>query len=357
MKIGDNVRFLNAVGGGRISRTDSKQGIVYVEDEDGFEIPTLERDCVVVGEVNTNTNVLKKDFSAKQSEDLPEKAAIESDFVKLASEPEIQITETPEGDTLSAYLAFVPHNVKLLQTTACDFVLINDSNYFLFYNIIIGEGDEKHSVANGILEPNILETLAVIQKDELNAWEKVGVQVVAFKKDKKYVPQKAIDTVISLNTVKFYKLHSFEENDYFDEPAWLVDIVKAMDYRKLEKVSPEEIQDAIQTKQEKRARIVLKKKDNFKNNVLEIDLHINELLDTTTGMSNADMLNYQLNHFHKIIAENEKKKGQKIVFIHGKGDGVLRKEIENQLKTRYKSLYFQDASFREYGFGATMITI
>ena len=56
MKIGDNVRFLNAVGGGRISRTDSKLGIVYVEDEDGFEIPTLERDCVVVGEVNNNTD-------------------------------------------------------------------------------------------------------------------------------------------------------------------------------------------------------------------------------------------------------------------------------------------------------------
>ena len=49
--------------------------------------------------------------------------------------------------------------------------------------------------------------------------------------------------------------------------------------------------------------------------------------------------------------------GQKIVFIHGKGDGVLRKAIEKDLKTRYKQHYFQDASFREYGFGATMVTI
>jgi len=35
----------------------------------------------------------------------------------------------------------------------------------------------------------------------------------------------------------------------------------------------------------------------------------------------------------------------------------LRTEIEKLLKTRYKSYYFQDASFREYGFGATMVTI
>jgi dsDNA-specific endonuclease/ATPase MutS2 len=110
-------------------------------------------------------------------------------------------------------------------------------------------------------------------------------------------------------------------------------------------------------KPENKTQPAPRKKENRKNNILEIDLHINELLDTTSGMSNADMLNYQLDKFHAILAENAGKKGQKIVFIHGKGEGVLRKEIENQLKTRYRAYYFQDASFREYGFGATMITI
>ena len=51
------------------------------------------------------------------------------------------------------------------------------------------------------------------------------------------------------------------------------------------------------------------------------------------------------------------KKGQKIVFIHGKGDGVLRKAILQELKYKYKNYQSQDASFREYGFGATMVTI
>lgn len=57
------------------------------------------------------------------------------------------------------------------------------------------------------------------------------------------------------------------------------------------------------------------------------------------------------------MEEYRNKTGQKIVFIHGKGEGVLRKEIEKQLKTKYRQHYFQDASFREYGFGATMVTI
>ena len=55
--------------------------------------------------------------------------------------------------------------------------------------------------------------------------------------------------------------------------------------------------------------------------------------------------------------EYKNKKGQKIVFIHGKGDGVLRRAILDELKRKYKNYPSQDASFREYGFGATMVTI
>ena len=50
-------------------------------------------------------------------------------------------------------------------------------------------------------------------------------------------------------------------------------------------------------------------------------------------------------------------KGKKIVFIHGKGEGVLRKNILQELKYRYKGCVWQDASFREYGFGATLVKI
>ena len=45
-KVNDIVRFLNATGGGRISRIEGN--IAYVEDSDGFEQPVLLRECVVV---------------------------------------------------------------------------------------------------------------------------------------------------------------------------------------------------------------------------------------------------------------------------------------------------------------------
>ena len=46
-KIGDRVRFLNTTGGGIIKRIEGN--IAYVDD-DGFETPTLLRECVVVAE-------------------------------------------------------------------------------------------------------------------------------------------------------------------------------------------------------------------------------------------------------------------------------------------------------------------
>ena len=52
-----------------------------------------------------------------------------------------------------------------------------------------------------------------------------------------------------------------------------------------------------------------------------------------------------------------KKREQRIVFIHGKGDGVLRKALLDELKRKYPDCRHQDASFQEYGFGATMVTI
>jgi len=353
IKKGDNVRFLNAVGGGLVVRVDEAKKMVFVEDADGFEIPIFERECVVVGIVNEKTNFPVKDFKTK-----PE-ASQKVVEILIPEQNKIPVFETPEGETLNVLLAFFPVDIKQLQTTAYDCYLVNDSNYYLYYNIVNGENDVWKSVANGVVEPNMQEELTSVTKEQLNAWENLRVQIISFKQGKNYTPQNVLDVQLKLNVVKFYKLHSFTANDYFDEPAMMIDITlekeKEVENQKMAEISPEEIKQAMFQKEESgRPRIV---KRPQVAEIIEVDLHINELLDTTAGLSNAAMLQCQLDKFHEVLDENKNRKGQKIVFIHGKGEGVLRKEIEKLLKTRYKTYYFQDASFREYGFGATMVTI
>ncbi|MDD3078572.1 MAG: DUF2027 domain-containing protein [Paludibacter sp.] len=355
IKKGDKVRFLNAVGGGIVTRVDEKKNLVYVEDEDGFEIPTIAHDCVVVPEVNETTNFPKKDFSAPAAK-AEEKIATEPIPVKKEEIPE-PVYETADGETLRAVLAFFPLDIKQLQTTAYDCYFVNDSNYFLYYNIVNGENGQWKSVAYGMIEPNVQEEICSITKEDLNAWEQIRVQIIPFKQGKTYEPQPVVDAKIRLNTVKFYKLHSFTENEYFEELSLIVDIIKTQENNLLEQLSPEDIKKAMFEKKEPEKPKVPKRHERPRKHVLEIDLHINELVDTTAGMSNADMLQLQMDKFYAVMDENMKHKGQKIVFIHGKGEGVLRKDIEKQLKTKYKHCYFQDASFREYGFGATMVTI
>ena len=88
-----------------------------------------------------------------------------------------------------------------------------------------------------------------------------------------------------------------------------------------------------------------------------MDLHADAVLDTTAGMSSADILNYQLDVFRRTLEKFKMVKGKRIVFIHGKGEGVLRHAIIHELNYRYKSYQYQDASFQEYGYGATQVTI
>lgn len=379
MKKGDTVRFVNAVGGGIISRFDEKKGLVYVEDEDGFEIPVLARECVVVPKVNPTTNFPTRDFSSEGGKagsgvgdvtfprnasnqvastlagDGPLHTATLSELLTQAQK-QVEEYETPTGDKLNLVLAFLPVDRLNLQSSDYEAILINDSNYFLMYSVVVGENSLQRSVAQGVLEPNMQEQMSVLTNADLNEWENVRVQALAYKLNKNFTAQQVVDARLRIAPLKFYKLHSFTENDYFDEPAMVFDLILPTQLP-VPEPTPEEIRIALLQKETRPAAPVRREKIPHQSDIIEVDLHIHELVDTTTGMSNADMLQLQMDKFHAVIAENSKRKGQKIVFIHGKGEGVLRSEIMKALKNRYKSFYVQDASFKEYGFGATMIKI
>ena len=65
-----------------------------------------------------------------------------------------------------------------------------------------------------------------------------------------------------------------------------------------------------------------------------------------------------MNRFKRELDSAIKKKTKKLIVIHGKGKGVLKEEISNELKENFPELSFNDASFQEFGFeGATEILI
>lgn len=90
--------------------------------------------------------------------------------------------------------------------------------------------------------------------------------------------------------------------------------------------------------------------------IMEVDLHINQLVASTKTMSNHDMLTLQIETAKRQLDFAIKKRIQKLVFIHGVGEGVLKLELEYLLGT-YDNVKFYDANHQQYGLGATEVYI
>lgn len=91
-----------------------------------------------------------------------------------------------------------------------------------------------------------------------------------------------------------------------------------------------------------------------KEKILEIDLHIYELVDNHKNLSNGEMLRIQIRTLKRKLAEAFRKDADKLIVIHGVGEGVLKMEVRNELR-HYENIEYSDADYRQYGYGATEI--
>jgi len=105
----------------------------------------------------------------------------------------------------------------------------------------------------------------------------------------------------------------------------------------------------------KRTTIKIKAKERTLPS-LEVDLHIHHLTNSTRGMTKHDLLNLQLDTAKRQLEFAIRKRIQKIVFIHGVGEGVLKMELE-YLFSRYNNVKFYDADYKKYGLGATEVYV
>ena len=63
---------------------------------------------------------------------------------------------------------------------------------------------------------------------------------------------------------------------------------------------------------------------------LEIDLHI-EAIPGGRSVPKGQQLQFQMDTFRRVIRENLSRRGMKISFIHGVGDGILKSAIRKEL--------------------------
>lgn len=90
----------------------------------------------------------------------------------------------------------------------------------------------------------------------------------------------------------------------------------------------------------------------------EFDLHLEALRpDSKEELSNTAILRLQLDAFEDALSRALATNMHEIVFIHGMGNGVLRKEIHRQLSRNKDIKFFEDARKEKFGFGATLVRL
>lgn len=341
LTVGAKVRFLNDVGGGIVSKIE--KDLVYVINQDEFEVPVIPTECVVVEEASV--------------EPIKEKKDIEPKVVTDETEEEVDIIEGNEDPRV--YFAFVPQNINDIENSKYTLYIINDCNYHIVFSISYLINKVGNYFEHGSLAPNTKLSYPDVDASLFKEFKTFRFQIL-FYKHAEFKPVNPIDKLFYVIPEKFFDKSLYGENAFFDEASMVIALHKENkptksynDKAEIEKALHEKLYSEKLNKSNDKKY----KSPRAKEKVMEVDLHINKLLDTVAGMTNTDILNHQMNYFHLKMNEAVKNRVSKVVFIHGIGNGTLKNEIRRVLNKDYKAYRFEDASFKEYGFGATVVFV
>lgn len=296
---------------------------------------------------------------------------------------------TTAVDKMNITLAFEPADMTHLSSSVINVALVNDSAFSLRY-IVSGHrsgqspasaheslSEEWIHIKEGVLPPQEIEDVLTFSLDELTGVDYLSVQALAATDKQISVQPDPIDARIPIEDVRLRKSSSYQPGVYFDTPVIETPLVVNGKAVKQQTIDTDKICLAMGARKSNApdglAELMGKynsdfgKKRNTKSSgasnphkvlpTIEVDLHIGELVDSTTGLDNSDMLGIQLDVAERTMSSNRRRIGQKIVFIHGKGEGVLRNALLKMIRRKYPKAGIEDASFQKYGFGATEITI
>lgn len=346
---GDEVKFLNEKGGGTVIRMiDSRMVLVAIED--GFEIPVLVNDIVIVNKQQAKTRsgvdveAIKREAEAQAAE---EDKARKTGLRRFAKNPEAE----------GIYLAFVPHEQQWILTGLMDVVLVNHTPATLLYSLTLSGEDGFINADYGQAEASSKVVIETISRDDINHWIKGVVQGILILEQSSNVYQ-PLYAPFDIKPSRFYKEGSYAMSGILGDKV----IMLTLNTLNVLKMSGD-LQAALKhetVKSEPLKQIVKEKAliDKHRSAAGEavIDLHIGELIDNIAGLSSRDMFNIQMDYFKKTLDSAMRNDYVKVTYIHGVGNGVLKNAIVQALND-FEEVGQRMASMQKFGVGAIDILI
>ena len=354
-KIGDKVNFLSSKGGGKVTKIiDSR--MVMVEVEDGFEIPTLISDLVL--------DYRSMPAPSKQQEkvDKTQKEVQGQELLKQQQADEARKGGlrrfAKEAEKEGIYLAFVPHEQQWLLTGSMDVVLVNHTPYEMLYTFTIKEADKFVNIDFGQIDKYEKIVVESISRDDLEYWLNGVVQAIltAETSDCVLLP---LNAPFSLRVGRFMKEGSYLPSGILGEKAVMICLSELVALKHGDGDFTRIMKEGVGTQAP--AKTLVKQEapiDKHRTAPGEavVDLHIGELVDNILGMSSHDMFKIQTDYFKKMLDSAIAADYNKVTFIHGVGNGVLKNAIIEALED-YHNTENRMASIAKFGVGAIDVMI
>lgn len=337
--IGDKVRFLNEKGEGVVTKIINKT-TVGVTIEDGFELPFVVTELVTV-------------FDGSKAEYIPAAAIIEEPAITYTSKVESR-KEAAKG----IFLALSPEQPNNISNTDFNLWLINHTTYDILYSVSVLKSKGYELFDKGEAKSHESKLIETISKKNIDLFNTIKADII-FYSNKPFEHEQPISEIIKLKVFKLYKENVFVENHFIPEKAMIInisDLNKDLYFDKPE-AEKADLSKLLFQKHNTRDQVKTSKPHKINNAAfdMEIDLHIEELIDNYGGMSNAEIVIVQLRHFQAALDKAISNHCRTLTVIHGVGNGRLKQEVRSIL-TKMK-LRFHDGSYSKYGFGATEVVI
>lgn len=310
-KLGDFVRFVEESRQGYITRIIDQE-TVGVTDEDDFEIPVLASKITYIFGHPANVKVQE------------------------TSEENTTADSTIDFKTEGFYLAVADDQRA---SSVVHFHLINETSFKILVSLQTEKTGKFKGEFAGILLPKTQIKVYSGSLSELDVWPSFTIQALFYTEQNIKLAEplvihqrfKAKDFAGAKKHVAILNQHAWQIQ--LDKPVPLVDAQKLKEsfYK-----TPEE--KAIVEKPSK-----------------EVDLHIEKLRDDHQFLSKQEILDHQLQFFHKTFDAAIVHKLPSIVFIHGVGNGTLRHEIHKTISQHVQVKTFMDARKEKFGYGATEV--
>jgi hypothetical protein len=232
-----------------------------------------------------------------------------------------------------------------------DIFVVNNTSWDILYSLYLKmEDGSLRGIDYDGIPPHSKLMLKTVKREELSLWTEGVLQVLFHKSRPEQLLQPA-NSRFRITESRFLKESGYIETSFLPGRSLMVCLAEIATPARPSR--PEEsVQEEIPEKQAAMVAVPdFLEKHQAGTGIAEVDLHIDMITDEAKSMNDGEKLRFQLAYAKQCIDAALDQRYQKLILIHGTGNGTLRREL-HILLSDYEGIEVFDASYKRFGTGA-----